>query len=340
MLRLILVLFLSLFIACKKEDTRIVKKEKQEYKELNFSNERLELKLRHNCFLRTQEDRNFYCMQAFLSLKEKNKLYSFLSDSSCMVENALVSNALEKIFIFTNEFYTYTLSFNDQNASIEILNLQSQKIELKEDLIRVKNAKTNSKKSLEKTLFIAYEDLFFDESLSLEEKLFNSTNSKSQSLFEKEQKWELWRKNSKTKEFLYNLANSTYYIKDTNSSLSDSLSISLQKREKSFYLSVNNPQSYKNILIKDFGSYEDFFVFKFEENTFLLAKIDKNLLSFYRAKSADKGLKLEKIYIKDKEFFSKDTDTYEVFLSDEGCKSCEEYKEDFTSKIGPNLNLF
>ncbi|WP_297193998.1 hypothetical protein [uncultured Campylobacter sp.] len=356
MLKLFLLLILFFFIACDKvekkdnkdSDIKIIKSESLKYKELKFSNEKLELTLRHRCDFLPKKDRNLYCIDAFLTVEEKENLYSFLSDNSYMVQKALISkNDSLIIFNFTNTFYNYELSINKDNTNIKIFELNSKTVKFDENFTKKQEKQIdfdenlqNFKENESEDIYIAYDSFSFNKNLKLEEKLFNTTDSKLKGLFEKNQKWELWRKNANTNNFLYNLANSTYYIKDENNSISDEFSISLQKKDNSFYISANSPKRYKNALIQDFTVYKDFFVFKLDERSFILAKIDEKFVSFYKTKPTNKGLKLEKISINNKNFFSKDTNSYEVILSDEGCEFCDEYKEILQNEDNPNLTLF
>lgn len=328
MLRLVFIIFLLFFISCDKEDkdrqeanfTKLnnsaeFSEKEQDKAKIFLENEAYILGLEFDCKLNSlDENTSLYCIDSIFNIQDKKSKKVF-SLKDAFIE---LSEGLTK-FSFSNAFYSYQLSFKDEIYSLKITNLKENSVEL-EDYFTSLDEEVFFKDEPE---FVDLNKLFFASNVNLEESLFNAANLSGKKLFSKDVKWELWRKNIKENDFLYNLSNHSYYIyKDGY--LSDEFSVSLHKKDDLFYLGVNTPRHFKHALIQDFFCIDDIFVFKFDERNFIFAKVDEDFVNFYEAKLGFMGLDVSLLTFNSYFNFSKNDLKYEMFLSEEGCEDCEQ----------------
>lgn len=146
-------------------------------------------------------------------------------------------------------------------------------------------------------------------------------NQNGKKLWQNEPNWELWRKKGGGN--THALISSIFYLYQNDEDtayLSDELGISLQKnRKNTYFLSIITPKRYTNKAILDFKSVDDYFIFKVAERKFIIAYLfNRDFTKWWECELGANGLKSEVISSNGFEFFSNDTNGYEMRLSEDG----------------------
>lgn len=157
---------------------------------------------------------------------------------------------------------------------------------------------------------------------SLKNKLF-APNKNGKILWQNEQNWELWKKNVPQMRKIYTLLGGFYLYKseDGRGFLSDELYISLQKNAaNAYFIAIATPKSYANHAVADFTSVGDYFIFKSNEQKFIIAYLfNRDFAKWWDCALVSNSLKCENIGVSGGfNVFSSDTNGFEMRLSELG----------------------
>lgn len=260
-----------------------------------------------------KKDENTSCDEA--------KLDFFINEAQSQSLRSMQKN--EDSFVFENSFYLY--EFIPKHHILKIKNKTNLPFSQEFALHKMPFLKT----SVIQSKFKPDEFVFESSNLNLEEKLFDD----KMKLFSDKKHWQLWRDNSLKSYYLHTLINSTWYLYQNEFNkgfLSDELSITLQKKDKDFFIAFVTPKHYKKMRILDLKHTENLYIFKLDGLDFMLVAemINTHFTQWWKIKLDAMGVRAKIFGTQDPNtLFSNDTQGLELRLSDMGCKDCNELQE-------------
>ncbi|KGI56159.1 hypothetical protein DMB91_01605 [Campylobacter sp. MIT 97-5078] len=261
-----------------------------------------------------KKDENTSCNEA--------KLDFFINEIQSQSLRAIQKN--KDSFIFENSFYLY--EFIPKRHILKIKNKTNLLFSQEFVLHKMPFLKT----SLTQSKFKPDELVFESSNLNLEKKLFDD----EMKLFSDKKHWQLWRDNSLKNYYLHTLINSTWYLYQNEFNkafLSDELSITLQKKDKDFFIAFVTPKHYKKMRILDLKHIENLYIFKLDGLDFMLVAemINAHFTQWWKIKLDAMGVRAKTFGTQDPNaLFSNNTQSLELRLSDMGCKDCNEINEE------------